>query len=701
LISKSTIDQVFQSAQIYDVVADFVKLKKQGSLYQGLCPFHDEKTPSFTVTPSKNIYKCFGGCGKGGDPIKFVMEHENLNYPDAIRYLAGKYNILVEEEGKSGTVTPNVSSTVKSTPQNPPPPENTPKSYKKHPYKGIPLTERAINWHVQERKISQSTLEHYKVSSGNHYMPIAKKEIEVIQYNYYLNDEYINTKFRGPSVNGKKDLTFQPQSELTFYGIDHVKHSEEIMITEGELEPLSWYEAGYKWAVSVPNGSNSKFDFLDKIYDSHLKNKKKVYIAVDNDEPGHKLRDEILRLFGRDVCYVIDFPKLLMGDRQDKDGNTVPIYTKDGNDILVLQGKEALMDLYQNAKGYDIPGVYGVEDVEDEMWEMFRNKEFHPMGTPCYIDIFKKNWSWRKGEINVGIGPANQGKSTLFSNTLPLLKSIQEGDKWAVWGPEAWPATNYFDDIIHTYIGQSTNPNFPTLQMSEEKFKQGLKFCKQHFYYVYPDDEHDYNTIFEKFKSMIIKHNITGIILDPVNQLDRTGDDAKIRDDQFLSRFYSKLKRFIISHGLYCMVITHCDQRLGENNLVLKPNWQKDIEGGKMTGKKVDNILFYYRPHFEQDINNSLCVFGSSKIKIKKLTGEPGEEEFTFDGKTNRYYDRTGHDIMIYKGEDEEEESNQQELFEENRESQLDIPDAIYQRKQSFNALPPPKEDSEDRDIPF
>jgi len=83
-------------AQISEVVEDFVNLRRRGVNMLGLCPFHDEKTPSFTVSPAKNIYKCFG-CGKGGDPTRFVMDHESLSYPEAIRWLAAKYNIELEE----------------------------------------------------------------------------------------------------------------------------------------------------------------------------------------------------------------------------------------------------------------------------------------------------------------------------------------------------------------------------------------------------------------------------------------------------------------------------------------------------------------------------------------------------------------------------------------------------------------------------
>lgn len=96
MINSETIARIFDTAQIVDVVQDFISLKRRGANLLGLCPFHNEKTPSFTVSPAKNIFKCFG-CGKGGNPVHFVMEHENLSYPEALKYLAKRYHIEIVE----------------------------------------------------------------------------------------------------------------------------------------------------------------------------------------------------------------------------------------------------------------------------------------------------------------------------------------------------------------------------------------------------------------------------------------------------------------------------------------------------------------------------------------------------------------------------------------------------------------------------
>jgi DNA primase len=100
MIPQETIQEIIGKIDIIDIIDSFVKLKRRGANYLGLCPFHNEKSPSFTVSPSKEIYKCFG-CGKSGNAITFVMEHEKYSYVEAIRWLADRYNIEIEEKETS------------------------------------------------------------------------------------------------------------------------------------------------------------------------------------------------------------------------------------------------------------------------------------------------------------------------------------------------------------------------------------------------------------------------------------------------------------------------------------------------------------------------------------------------------------------------------------------------------------------------
>ena len=100
MIPAQTVREIIDAVRIEEVIEDFVSLRKRGVNRIGLCPFHNEKTPSFNVNPTRNIFKCFG-CGKGGDAITFLMEHESFTYPEALRWLARKYNIEIQEVEQS------------------------------------------------------------------------------------------------------------------------------------------------------------------------------------------------------------------------------------------------------------------------------------------------------------------------------------------------------------------------------------------------------------------------------------------------------------------------------------------------------------------------------------------------------------------------------------------------------------------------
>ena len=108
-INQDDIDRIRDLADIVDVVSQFVDLKNRGNNYFGLCPFHNEKTPSFSVAPAKQIYHCFG-CGKGGNVFSFIMDYQKISFPEAIKVLADKYNVNLEFEKKN--IIPKIYSSI-------------------------------------------------------------------------------------------------------------------------------------------------------------------------------------------------------------------------------------------------------------------------------------------------------------------------------------------------------------------------------------------------------------------------------------------------------------------------------------------------------------------------------------------------------------------------------------------------------------
>lgn len=97
MIPPDTVQKILDATHIEEVISEFVSLHRRGANYMGCCPFHNEKTPSFSVSPSRGIFKCFG-CGEAGNAVHFLMKHEHFSYPDALRFLANKYGIEIKEK---------------------------------------------------------------------------------------------------------------------------------------------------------------------------------------------------------------------------------------------------------------------------------------------------------------------------------------------------------------------------------------------------------------------------------------------------------------------------------------------------------------------------------------------------------------------------------------------------------------------------
>jgi len=166
------------------------------------------------------------------------------------------------------------------------------------------LSDKVVKW-FEGRKISQFTLENMNISEGLEYMPQISKEINTIQFNYFFKGELINVKYR----DGNKNFKLFKDAELILYNLDNVISESEIIITEGEIDALSYIESGMSYCVSVPNGASGgkpNLEYLDNYLDVFA-NKDKIYLATDSDTPGILLRNELLRRLGYIKCRKVDF----------------------------------------------------------------------------------------------------------------------------------------------------------------------------------------------------------------------------------------------------------------------------------------------------------------------------------------------------------------------------------------------------------
>lgn len=229
----------------------------------------------------------------------------------------------------------------------------TQKAYEKpKPRVTPPLEPRALAWFSNMRGISEQTLVDMKITEGPEWMPQAGKEVNTVQFNYFKNGELVNTKFR----TGDKKFKFTPKCEILPYNIDNIKGKDSCIITEGEMDTLSFWEIGHHNCISVPaGGANTTMEWLDDYMEDYFDDKKTIYIASDTDTVGVHLKNELIRRFGAERCKVLDYGA----------------DCKDANEALVKHGGEYLENCLRSAEDVKVDGVFSVKDFEQDLDSLF------------------------------------------------------------------------------------------------------------------------------------------------------------------------------------------------------------------------------------------------------------------------------------------------------------------------------------------
>jgi len=473
--------------------------------------------------------------------------------------------------------------------------------------------------YFEGRKITEETLKFMKISEGIAWMPGSQSDMNTIQFKYYRDDKLINIKYR----SGKKDFKLVKDAELILYNLDAIKDETECIITEGEIDCLSFIECGVLNVVSVPNGA-SKGGNLDYINNckEYFETKSKIYLATDNDEPGRLLRDELIRRFGKDRCYILSYPE----------------DCKDANDVLIKFGADKLREVLYSAKGIPLNDVIYLDDIMESLIEDFRNGL--AKGETTYFNSIDPHFTWLKGELTLFHGIPNHGKSKIVKQ-LCLIKSIKEGTKWAIFTPEEYPPNYFYSDLAHTYLGRNIDKKYSN-RVSEEEYVDALNFVKKHFFYVHPEKD-SATPIFinEKFRQLIISEGIEGGIIDPFNQLDNNFA-AFGRDDYYLSDFLSREKQFALKHNFYKIIVAHPKGLKKNKDGKYDCPDAYDLSGGAMWNNKCDNVIAFHRPNIKDLYLACEGELHIQKIKKQALVGVPGSVNLRFDRMLNRFIEQDG-----------------------------------------------------------
>lgn len=522
------------------------------------------------------------------------------------------------------------------------------KNYVKPPadvLKNIELKENVIKWFA-DRGVSRGTLDKFMIYVKSEWMPQTQKEENCICFPYFKNGELVNIKFR----DGAKNFKLYKDAELVFYNLSSIGDKKYCIIVEGEIDCMAVYEAGIgvdqvineegellndefsKWAiVSVPNGAskgNQRLDYLDNCAEWFI-GLHEIIIATDGDEAGLMLQQELIRRLGVERCKIISYP--IEEVVPNKNGGKRRC--KDLNEVLQYLGKEVIINIINNSAIIPVEGVYEIDDIFPSMLENFRNGV--PLAPTTRFPETDEFWRWKKGDVGLFTGYANWGK-TFYVLQMMLTKSIWDGWKWAVFCPENYPANDFYDDLVEMYVGKWLR------EMTETEYTDACHFIGNHIFYVYPEDSHDIHSIHEKFRYLVLKKGIDGVLVDPFNQLDHN-QKAYQREDQYLSEVLKDIKRFALLNSVVYNIVAHPKNPSYQEGKQLPVVDMYDIAGGAMWGNKVDLIISYHRPRFHENKNSPEVEIYVQKLKRKRTGGKLGNFPLTLNWGKKRYMQDDGY----------------------------------------------------------
>lgn len=587
MISQETIEAIKSKAQIVDVVSDYVKLKKQGVNHTGLCPFHNEKSPSFTVNQAKQMYKCFG-CGKSGDSIQFIIEHANKTYVEAIQILAAKHNVEVEETGPK-------------------------REYVKPVQRLEKLEQKKIEWFEKERGISNDTLLRMKITEAKEWMPQFEKEVPVICFNYFRNDQVTNIKFRGP----QKSFKLSKDAELIFYNIDAIRGENTAVIVEGEIDTLTLIESGIYNVVGVPNGtppknSNMNLEYLNNCWEDFSK-LKTVIIAVDNDEVGKYLKEELARRIGKEKCKMVTYPE----------------GCKDPNEILLRYGKQGVREFIDSARSWPVAGMVEMEDQIEEVYRYY--EEGYPPGMKSFVPGFDDLLTFYPGHLTMITGIPGHGKDE-FCNELMVKLAKNQQMIWGVFNFEE-PAAIHTTKLIEKHSEKAfAFRRDPANRLTKDQFDRGAVFVQDHFHQASMGDiDVTMQGIIDKATELVMRYGVNGIIINPWNYLEHKKNMGQSETD-YISEVLTKLCIFLWKYGVHCFLIAH------------PTKIQKDKTSGKYEIPTLYNISG--SAHFFNKTHNGICVYRhydkpQTDVYVQKVKwywlGQIGWSSYRFNTDTRQY----------------------------------------------------------------
>jgi len=461
---------------------------------------------------------------------------------------------------------------------------------------------KALAWFAS-RGISEQTLRALNVTEGLEWMPQTNKPENTVQFNYYRGEELVNVKYR----TGRKEFKLVSGAELLPYNINAIGGTPECVITEGEMDTLSFVECGRTDVVSVPNGANANLDYLDDYLEQYFDDKETIYIAVDTDTKGVVLRDELMRRFGVERCRVVEYGE----------------GCKDANEHLIKYGKASLLQCLADAPETAIDGVFTISDFEGSLDAVFESgwKQGATIGHPNFDALC----SFETKRLCVVSGIPGSGKSEFIDEIAERL-NVRYGWKFAMFSPENAPLAYHAAKLVEKITGK----RFSKKTLGADLYKKAKEHLEENFFFIVPKDNFKLDNILDKAKTLVRRKGIKALVIDPFNRLENEIPSG-MTETNYISKALDKLTEFAQKHDVMVVLMAHPNKQIKDKDGVIPAPTMYDINGSANFFNKADFGIVVHRNRIANNVEVHV-----QKVKFRHL-GTCGTAYFHYNLNNGRY----------------------------------------------------------------
>ncbi len=466
----------------------------------------------------------------------------------------------------------------------------------------IPQT-KVAEW-FKTRGISAQTLIDLKISEGPEYMPQTGKTENTIKFNYFMGDQLINVKYR----DGRKNFKLYKGAEKVFYNINSIVGYDTCIITEGEMDVLAMHEAGVKNTISVPNGAtlgNNNLDYLDNCID-YFEDKEKVILAVDQDDAGQMLQQELIRRLGAEVCFLVTFEDC-----------------KDANEYLLKYGKEKLAERITKARPVPLENVTTFKDIEDEVTDFVKNgfKPGFQVGLQNFDDIF----STYTGQFITVTGIPSSGKSD-FVDQMVVGYNANYGWKTAFASPENAPT------YLHAHkLMRKTWGDMPTRSdIGGGKWNEVAEHVNDNYFFI-DMDKYSLESVLRKGAELVKRKGIKCLVIDPFNKIRDV--DCKTEDvNRYTMEYLSKIEMFCKKYDVLVFIVAHPTKMYKDGNGKIEEPTMYNIKGGGEWYDASYHGILVHRDYEAKTVKAKVL-----KVKFQNLGENGAEAHFKWEPKSGSF----------------------------------------------------------------